>query len=328
MKDDYSKLTWDDMKEDCKRERAGIEQRDVIKISTPGLGIGDNFQASSVVESLYKFYRKQVILNCYHPDLFRGNDKCAVGTAVNDPENIVLHTWSYMRQPNGGIKPNGERLSTSEQYNIRCGMWDVEPEKPVFIPTYEEIVWGATHYVKHEPYVAVQLAPDPPRKYYNVSPNLRRSDSDKRWMNCTDWYMDRWTEVVQGLTEDDGINVVQIGCEYEESIPGTIDARDVGIRNTFIVIGHSSLLIGHESFPQFAAEAMDVPSLVFITGRSCADGQYLPGRTTMDGAVGVECAPCWNKGIKNIDEYCPRTCMDNITSAMVLEAARTILDDY
>jgi hypothetical protein len=131
-------------------------------------------------------------------------------------------------------------------------------------------------------------------------------------------------EVVEGIRKL-GREVVQIGCEYEDPIPGCFDARSVGIRNTFIAVGLSELLIGHESFPQFCADSMDVPCLIFITGRSCQEGQYLPTRIPLEPPIEVPCSPCWNKGIKNIDEYCPRTCMDSITAELVLGKVGEIL---
>lgn len=318
MRDDYSGSGIEVMKEDSLQFHQVVKDMDPIKISTPGLGLGDNFQTSSVIAAIYDHYDKRPIINCYHPPLFEGNPKCQVGTNTGDPGNIPLHTWPMHHQP------AGVRLSTSEQYNYRVGLPDAGPYRTEFYPTQQELIWGAQTFNNLKPYITVQYQPDPPRKFYNISPNLGRSDSDKRWMSCTDWYMDRWTEVVKA-TKEMGYNVVQIGCQYEEPIEGCFDARQVGVRKTFMAVGLSELLIGHESFPQFCADAMDKPCLVFITGRSCQEGQYLPTRIPIEPPEEVGCSPCWNKGIKDIDAYCPRTCMESITPDMVIGKIKEVL---
>jgi len=325
FKSDYSEYTWADVHDDSKRMNALLSGSSIIKISTPGLGLGDDFMVSPVIRAIDEYYvPDDIIVNTYHPYLFENNPRCTPGTNMHDPNNIVMHTWAYRRLPNNGYMPGHElRISVPHQHNIRVGIWDRPINtKHEFYPTQEELIWGA-ELLKYKPYITVQYQCDPPRKYYNLSPNLPRSESMGRWMTIGDWPDDRWTALIIAMNAN-GYNVVQIGCEYENLIPGCIDMRNVGPRNTFMVVGHSELLICHESFPQFVADAMDVPSLVFMTGRSCAAGQQLTNRTCIDFSDGLECAPCWNVD-RNVEEYCPRTCMDRITADVVINTALNIL---
>ncbi len=325
FKDDYSNDDWECLRNDSARMNEVVRNLDVIEISTPGMGLGDDYMVSPVIRAIDEYYHPaDIIVNTYHPYLFEDNPRCTPGTDVHSDRNITMHTWPYRCLPNGGYMGDGPRISVPHQHNIRVGIWGSHVNtKHEFYPTMEEVIWG-TRLEEYKPYIVVQAQCDPPRRYYNISPNLPRSDSMDRWMTIGDWHDDRWTTIVSAMN-DTGYNVVQIGCEYEELIPECIDMRHVGPRRTFIVVGHGDLLICHESFPQFTADAMDVPSLVMMTGRSCADGQQLRNRTTIDFSDGLPCAPCWNIA-RNVDEYCPGTCMDRITASVVIDNALGILE--
>jgi len=323
MLDDYSNMTWDDVRTDSMRVRDSLVGRSTIKISTPGLGLGDNFQCCTAIRTIDEVYHPDtIVMNCYHPYLFENNPRCTVGTNTGDPENIVLHTWPHRKLPEHGIL-NGGRICSAKAYNIRVGAMDhplnTDSE---FYPTNNEIIWAAMNLSEYVPYVTVQLRGDPPRKFYNISPNLPRSDSDGRWMTSTDWYTDRWVELVARVRES-GYNVLQIGCEHEELIDGCVDMRTVGVRKTFLVIGKAELHIGHDSFPQHAANAMETHALLFIAGRS--NDQQHTNTTRMCMAKNLPCADCLDRD-EHIDTFCTRECMNLITVDYVMEHVRGLLD--
>lgn len=324
FRSDYSDCSWDDLRADSMRMHGILSGMSSIHLSTPGLGLGDNFQCCTAIRTVDEIYHPdELVIECYHPYLFEGNPRCRVGTDVHSPGNLVLHTWPYRNLPNGGIQDDGTKVCSARAYDIRVGAYDRPMDTDSeFYPTTEEIIWGAMELSKYQPYITVQLRGDPPRKYYNISPVAEGSDSDARWMSATDWYTDRF-EVVVDMIKSHGYGVLQIGCEYEELIPGCIDMRTVGPRRTFIVIGKADLHIGHDSFPQHVASAMDTHAIILMAGRS--NNQLHSNTTRIQMSAGLECSNCLDRD-EHIDTYCTRECMDLITPDMIVQASLEVLD--
>lgn len=322
FREDYSELSWNDLRCDSLAAKDILKLRGDISIATPGLGLGDNFQCSAAIRTLSELYTAKVTINCYHPYLFENNPRCEVGTNMGG-DNIWLNTWPSTRLPNKGIQPDGTPVCSARAYDILLGGYDhplnTDSE---FYPTTDEMIWG-TEVNKYKPYITIQSSPDPPRKFYNISPNLERSDSSGRWMVSTDWYHDRWVDLV-GRVNRLGYNVLQIGCEYEDLVTGCIDMRSVGVRKTFVVIGLADLHIGFDSFPQHVANSMGTNTIILLAGRS--NYHQHTNTTYIDMSKGLECSNCRQRDM-HIDKFCTRVCMDMITTDIVYNTVVGVLNE-
>lgn len=322
FREDYNKLSWNDLRNDSLAAKDILRLRGVIRIATPGLGLGDNFQCSTAIRTLSELYTAKIVINCYHPYLFENNPRCIVGTDMSG-DNIWLNTWPPTKLPDRGIQTDGTPVCSARAYDILLGGYDhpINTDSE-FYPTTDEMVWGS-ELNRYKPYITIQRSPDPPRKFYNISPNLQRSDSDGRWMTSTDWYHDRWVDLVRRVREL-GYNVLQIGCEYEDLVDGCIDMRSVGVRNTFVVIGLADLHIGFDSFPQHVANSMGTKAIILLAGRS--NYHQHTNTTYIDMSKGLECSNCRQRDI-HIDKFCTRKCMDMITTDIVYEVVKERLNE-
>lgn len=130
---------------------------------------------------------------------------------------------------------------------------------------------------------------------------------------------DQWDELAHLLTGLPG-TVLHLGSSKDgPSIPGTVDFRDVGLRETGALLRRCDLLVTHVGGIMHLGAAVRVPTVVLygaaehpaISGYPWNRNLYVP----------IECGPCW------MEEVCDHhSCMKQLTPERVLAEVRAELN--
>ena len=144
------------------------------------------------------------------------------------------------------------------------------------------------------------------------------------------WYPEKFADVADALAEEFSLQVVIIGGPGEKQIGRDIVSRmryrpvnlvgETTVREMMAVIAHCSLIITNDSGPMHVAAALQVPT-VAIFGPTDHTTTYPWTARYRVVRQNVECAPC-------LKRVCPtdHRCMTEVTSEMVVSAAREIIE--
>jgi hypothetical protein len=138
-------------------------------------------------------------------------------------------------------------------------------------------------------------------------------------MGNKQWHADRFAEAGEHLARD--YDLVQLGLPGESDIPAAIDMRgEFTIRQTAETLTEARFFIGQVGFLMHLARAVGTRSIIVYGGREKAWQSGYPCNENLE--TSPECSPCWrNNGCEN-----NRQCMEDITSANLLEAVRRMED--
>jgi len=153
------------------------------------------------------------------------------------------------------------------------------------------------------------------KNFIVIEPNAKESFTpNKKWL----W--DRWQKLVDLLKKETGQIVVQVGTKNSPVLSGVVDlAGQTSFREAAGLIGKSKLFVGYVSGLMHAARAMDVKSVILVSGFESPELACYP--ENMNIYKKVKCAPC---GLKT---PCPhgRKCMRLITVNEVYNGILKIL---
>ncbi len=139
------------------------------------------------------------------------------------------------------------------------------------------------------------------------------------WAKSKNWSYNSWSSVVSFLTEELGVEVIQLGGKTDLLIPGTLDFRGAtSLRQSALVIQKASLFLGCNSSGEQLAQAVLTPSVILYGTTHPVGSSYSKDIALYGGSTNT---PCYERG-----ECSHGPATENIPVEMVCEAAKRQLE--
>ncbi len=201
-------------------------------------GLGDAIMATSVVLLLKQKYPKtKFFISARFPEIFKGH-ALKKNSFLTFPVIWLSYThydffpWSF-RKPIHCAQIMAELAGVEKEWKNECLLSIDESRLEQFM--FEHI--RGKKYVVIQPYAG-------------------------GWFEEKNWSHEKWGELVRKIN-DNGKLVYQIGTPENPFIDGVIDFRGkTSIEESLLLLKHSTLMIGVNSFAEQAAWVFNVPSII------------------------------------------------------------------
>lgn len=201
-------------------------------------GLGDAIMATSVVLLLKQKYPKtKFFISACFPEIFEGYE-LKKDSFLSFPVIWLSYThydffpWSFRKSIHCG-HIMAELVGVKKEWKNVCPLSIDESRAEHFM---SEHVIG--------------------KKYVVIQPHAGE------WFKEKNWIHEKWVKLVKELN-DHGTHVYQIGTSENPFIDGCIDFRGkASIEESLLLLKHSTLMIGVNSFAEQAALAFNTPSVI------------------------------------------------------------------
>jgi ADP-heptose:LPS heptosyltransferase len=266
-------------------------------------GLGDSILFNSVVHELGRKTGKKYFVGTHHGDIYAGNPYAVVLPFSQDtnyklskllrfvPGSRIHHIDYYFE----GHPPKRHILK------LLCERVGLHPpiETPSIFLSPEEL---KSHPLPNtgKPWVAIQ------------------STGLTQWTDNKNWGVAKFEEVarmLRGFASTVQLGVAtDPGLEVDYSLQGRLQPREV-----CAILKQCGAFVGQVGFLMHAAAAAGVPGVIVYGGFEAPWQSGYRHNTNLYSTV--ECAPCW------LEKKCPynKTCMEEITPAMVAESALSLI---
>jgi len=288
-----------------------------------GASIGDTLTATAFMRGVHEKTGRRFIVVSKYPEIFRGNPLVERHIGVNQlgplSKPIAKAVLRHARHPaigQHGYQPPAhyteEDIARDHQRPISeaefCAealarQWGVQLDYSSLLP---EVYFDSRELAEMESRFRL------PRPYWLIKPVGETSYTPNK-----EWAVERYQEVVR---RSPWITWVQFGPRRDLPLDGVVDLRGkTDIRELLYVVRQSRGVLGGEGFPNHAAAAFGVPSIVIFSGFSHVELAKYRNTIPLVRQPQVECAPCWKL------KPCPvpgKPCTNDISVEQVLATLR------
>lgn len=254
-----------------------------IVVIKAGNGFGDNLMASAVIKGIHLQYPTlRIIVLARHSEIFKNNPYVFRIYGLRDiPILVRLRMriiWLKYKCPNRKQRKNNDKPHFIDS------MYDCLPFR-ILSRCYEPCIFFSERELSYRKEELKQL----PRPLVAISPYGKKD----RYLQSKVYPYDKWQLFVK-LLRKAGINIIQIGLSSEGPLlDGTLDYRDLGYRDTAVVLSYCDVVITHGGGIMHLATAVKTSCLVIYGG--IEDPVVSGYERNKNICVKLDCAPCWRK---------------------------------
>lgn len=271
-----------------------------------GNGFGDNIMATAVIKGLYlQNPDLRIIVIARHPEIFAHNPYISGCYGLRDIP-VFVRLRMKIREIKLQYRPVEQRNNRTHLIDDFYDCLPVEVHtrcyEPCLFLSEQELSYRSSHLEKlSRPLVA-------------VAPYSKRDTP----LTAKIYPADKWKKVV-GLLNNAGVNIIQIGARSEGPLlPYALDFRDLGYRNTGVVISHCDAVITHVGGIMHLATALKVICVALYGGiEDPAVSGYKQNRNI---CVDLACAPCWRRQLCSEPE-----CLEITTPEMIVKETLDVI---
>lgn len=296
------------------KDRAHVEaaQRAWRELGRPdvilefGYAPGDDLLCTIVARELQRRRPRRIVMLSQHPQLFAHNPDITTVQPYNDALVATLHRpeiplfrLCYAEYSSATDAHTSPKIHIAAEMCRRAQLHGEIKLRPYLFLTPDEIQSG-------------RRTTTPAIVMISSGLNARHPMLNKEWPSS------RFQEVAAGLAPD--FPLIQLGLPDDPALPGALDLRGrTTIREAAAILHQAALYIGPVGFLMHLARAVDCPSVIVYGGREKPWQSGYSGNLNLGSDM--PCSPCWKW---NTCDY-QRACLDHISAASVLEAARARL---